>query len=338
VPPPHILILQLKRIGDAILTAPALARLRMALPEAKLTLVLSGASAQLGPAFGMVDERISYRTSGWNGAAWKMLARSKPQLVLDYSGTDRSAMLALLSRGACRIAYEKFVTNWLRRRAFPHRCAASVRDLHTIDFHHALAADGLKLLGADVPPSAAAPEDAGHLTLPEDVRLPALPARFAVVHPGSAREEKHWPAARWAEIVRHLHGQHGIPVILTGSSDPLEQAHLAEIRRECQDLPPENDLSGKLALLELAAVLSRAEIVLGVDSAAMHLAAAWSRPQVALFGPTNPYHWAPRHPQAKVLLAGRTGENAPLTPRHERRPMVDLPVEAVAAAADSLLR
>jgi hypothetical protein len=50
-----------------------------------------------------------------------------------------------------------------------------------------------------------------------------------------------------------------------------------------------HDLSGTLTLLQLAAVIARARLVLSVDSAAMHLAAMARRPQVALFGPTNPF-------------------------------------------------
>ena len=37
----------------------------------------------------------------------------------------------------------------------------------------------------------------------------------------------------------------------------------------------------------------------------MHLAAAWRRPQIVLFGPTNPFHWRPRHALARVLQAGQ---------------------------------
>ena len=55
-------------------------------------------------------------------------------------------------------------------------------------------------------------------------------------------------------------------------------------------------------------MLARAALVVSVDSGPMHLAAAFARPQVALFGPTNPYHWRPRHDGALVLR----GEGGPL--------------------------
>ena len=52
---PGFLLLQLKRIGDAVLTAPALAALRAAYPDTTLTLVLSGAAGALAGLFGMVE-------------------------------------------------------------------------------------------------------------------------------------------------------------------------------------------------------------------------------------------------------------------------------------------
>ena len=56
----RILVLQMKRIGDAVLTAPALALLRQAAPEARVTLVLSGVSGELGPLL-PADEVLVWR-------------------------------------------------------------------------------------------------------------------------------------------------------------------------------------------------------------------------------------------------------------------------------------
>ena len=50
-----ILLLQLKRIGDLILTTPAIAALRESFPEAQITLVVSNECADLLPAISNVD-------------------------------------------------------------------------------------------------------------------------------------------------------------------------------------------------------------------------------------------------------------------------------------------
>ncbi len=81
------------------------------------------------------------------------------------------------------------------------------------------------------------------------------------------------------------------------------------------------DLTGQLSLVELAALIERCDLALGVDSMAMHLAAVFAKPQIVLFGPTNPYHWRPRHDQAVVLVAGQDEPATFFEPRAKGAPM-----------------
>ena len=86
-----------------------------------------------------------------------------------------------------------------------------------------------------------------------------------------------------------------------------------------------------------AALIAGARLLVTVDSAPMHLAAATHTPQVILFGPTNPFHWRPKESPA-VILQGKTSE--PITefsPVQPRLPMSQISTEAVISAMDSLL-
>jgi ADP-heptose:LPS heptosyltransferase len=90
-------------------------------------------------------------------------------------------------------------------------------------------------------------------------------------------------------------------------------------------------------LLTLSALIAGARLLVTVDSAPMHLAAATHTPQVILFGPTNPFHWRPRESPA-LILQGKTPE--PVTefsPVQARLPMSQISTEAVFSAMDSLL-
>ena len=85
-------------------------------------------------------------------------------------------------------------------------------------------------------------------------------------------------------------------VVMTGGGSPVERAHLAEIMG-LLPRPADNssaarvlNLSGKVDLLTLAALIGRARLLLTVDSAPVYIAEALRIPQVALFGTTNPYH------------------------------------------------
>jgi ADP-heptose:LPS heptosyltransferase len=327
----RILALQLKRIGDTVLTAPALAALRQSLPAgSRIEMVVNGPSSQVAGMFPSVDAVHCMHSGKWNVNVWKQALAGKWDAVLDFSGTDRSASLALVTRAPVRAGYTKDMRNRLKKKAWNVLCDASVRELHTIDFHHALvntALAALQLQNSHV-------TDPGHLQLPANLELPELPIKYAVVHPGTARIEKYWPAQSWAEVITGLTAAHNLPVIITGSADPVEMAHVDEIHRSTLVW---GNLAGKLDLTQLTGVLANARIVLGVDSAAMHLAAAFHRPQIALFGPTNPYHWRPRHDRARTLLAAGPDFRGDV-PRHRKADMQELQPERVLAAAGELMQ
>ncbi len=315
------LVLQLKRIGDAVLTAPALAALRAAEPDSRIVLLLSGSCAQLGPLFPMVDAVWAWQPGRLNLRLIATIIRQKWHRVLDFTGNDRSAFLTLLSTATQRIGYAKFATNRLRQRAWNTRCAASVRDLTTLAFHHALISTAL--------PHAPATPESGHLAKPTLPPHLALPSRYLLIHPGTAREEKYWLVTHWATVIKEATAQ-GWRVVITGGTDPFERAHLAALHTTGAVY---TDLAGQLTLLDFAAVVGHATAVLSVDTGAMHLAAAYGIPQVCLFGPTNPYHWAPRHPHAIILHGPHTAPPS-LTPKSPRHDMSEIQPATVIAAIE----
>lgn len=318
----RILALQLKRIGDLILTTPALAALRTAAPKVHLTVAVHSSTAPLLPALPQIDSSIVLGPGrGWT--PWQQALTGGYEAVLDFTGSDRSALLTALTRAPRRIAFAQTRKRWIRSLAYHEFVEASVRELHTIDYNLALT----KPLGAT--PTLTAPE----LHLPEG--RPLIEEPYALIHPGTARAEKYWLPERWAAVIAHCR-ERGLPCVLTGGQDPFERAHLAAI--EAAAGPPLQNLAGQIDLVALAGLVARARLVISVDTAVVHLGAAFARPQIALFGPTNPAHWRPRHPGAIVLSA--SAPEGPLTefdPRRPGAPMDRLSTEAVIRATDSLL-
>jgi ADP-heptose:LPS heptosyltransferase len=318
----RLLCLQLKRIGDAILTAPALATLRERFPLAHITLVLHGPAGNLGPCFTEADEVLTYQPAKPNLALWARVVAGQWSCCYDFTGTDRSALMARMSRAHEVVGYRKFAEKkpW-RRDSYTQLSEASVRELSTIEFHQALV-------------GGPASDDFGfQLPRSTKTKVDELPCEaYTVVHPGTARTEKYWVPERWAEVIENTPG----PVVLTGGFDMHEQVHLAAIKVKLSKSANARitDLSGRLTLLQLAAVIQQSQLVLSVDSAAMHLAAVMKKPQIALFGPTNPYQWAPRHNQAIVLLAGTaSGE---WKPKHQPQSLERLPTSVVTSAIQRL--
>lgn len=315
----RVLAIQLKRIGDLILTLPALSALRRS--GAHVTLALTKGPAGLLPAMThAVDEAAIY-----GPGAWKHVLRGGFDACIDFTGRDRSALLTLASRARRRIVSQDALRGkgiW-RKACYNALARTSVRSRHTVDYY----LDHLAPLDVSVTAS-------GEPTL----QLPAGTASgahglaagsFIVIHPGTARPEKYWRPERWAAVIDHCEGELGIPCVLTGGrGDAEEDRHLDAIRARLKR--PCVDLAGRLSLLSLAAVLGDARLAVGVDSGPMHLAAAVGTPVAVLFGPTNPFHWRPRGTHALVLRAGR---DEPLAASDFQDCSPGLPMERISTTA-----
>jgi predicted lipopolysaccharide heptosyltransferase III len=329
-----ILLLQLKRIGDLILTTPAIATLRENFPDAQLTLVISSECADLLPAISHVDRTLIARRNLRDLALFLAVAGKKFDYCIDFTRNDRSAFLTFLSGARRRVvSYRVRDQSKTRARLYTDFVGVRMRDLHTIDYN-------LALLG---PLGLGDASRALHLQVPQEANDKADALRrnwniskpYLVLHPGSARQEKLWQAERWAQVIARFARDSDLDLVLTSGESTHEQAHIGAIKRKTQQRVI--DLSGKTDLLTLTALIARARLLVTVDSAPMHLAAATHTPQVILFGPTNPFHWRPRESPA-LILQGKSG--APMTefvPFQPRLPMSQISTEAVIDAMDFLL-
>jgi predicted lipopolysaccharide heptosyltransferase III len=330
----NILLLQLKRIGDLILTMPAVAALRENFPDARITFVGSSECTDLFPAMPNIDRILITRRNLRDIAVFLALARERFDYCIDFTRNDRSAFLAFLSGARRRVvSYRVRDQSKTRARIYNLFVDNRMRDMHTVDYNLALA-EPLGVRNAS---------RAVHLELPALAREKANKLRrdskigghFIIFHPGSARVEKFWDPARWAQVINHTGQNTDVDLVLTSGASRLERAHVTEIKAKTR--PPIVDLSGRTDLLSLAALIAQARLLVTVDSAPMHLAAAAQTPQVVLFGPTNPFHWRPRESPALILQGKSAIPLTEFTAVQPRFPMSQISTEAVIGAMNSLL-
>ena len=330
----NILLIQLKRIGDLILTTPTIAALREKYPRASISLVVSAAVKELLPAITGIDKVFEVRGKTDDALDWIALSLGKFDYCLDFTRNDRSSFLTFLSGARKRITSDHpNLRTKLRARSYNEFVDAPVGDLHTVDYHLGL----LKPLGIENASRAI------RLRLPDEttaqanalLRTANVGEDFVCFHPGSARSEKFWDAKRWAEAIDHCASETGMSCALTGGRSSIEQAQIAAIKAAAKSNPI--DLSGKTNLLTLAALVRKARLLVTVDSAPMHFAAAWDTPQVVLFGPTNPFHWHPRSESAIVLLGGNDRPVTEFNPKQRAVAMNQISTEAVIDAMEALL-
>ena len=149
-----------------------------------------------------------------------------------------------------------------------------------------------------------APAKGAHLELPlrdqdwqelEALRLAGL--RYAVLHPGSQLPSRRWPAERFAEVGDAL-ALEGYHVVLTGTAQ--EEPLVMKVKRAMR--APAIDLSGRTSLGGLAAVVSRARLVVSNDTGISHVAAAMRTPSVVVASGSDARRWAPLNRELHRVL------------------------------------
>ena len=137
------------------------------------------------------------------------------------------------------------------------------------------------------------------------VLVPRRVRGATLIHPGAASESRRWPAERWIEVAR-AEQRLGRTVIVTGGPDEVERARRIA---DAAGIPSTHVYAGRTNLRELAALVAAAGRVVCGDTGVAHLATAYRRPSVVLFGPISPRAWGPPpRPYHRVIWNGTTGD------------------------------
>lgn len=276
----RILVIRLGAMGDIIHALPAAAALKRAIPGCTLSWAVEPRWRDLLDSGGLADSLIEIDRRSYSSVArgWQLLRSTAFDLAVDFQGLIKSAAVARAARAAERIGFER---GQLREPAagvfYTKRfhCPAA----HVIDRNLQLAAH----LGGSVAPV--------EFPLPHgraEGHLPSGP--FILASPQAGWKSKQWPATHWAELARLLHSETSYQLVLNG---PPSIAQFAA------SVPGSAVHASSVAGLIHAT--RHATAVIGLDSGPLHLAAALSRPALALFGPTDPYRNGPYGPTVRCL-------------------------------------
>ena len=151
------------------------------------------------------------------------------------------------------------------------------------------------------------------------------------VFPGSGWSGKCWPVEHFVALLNRVNDDGRFMVVLGGS--PGERWLCEHINSQLKHAALIT--AGRLSLDESAALIQRSALLIGNDSAPIHVAAAVGCPTVSLWGPTFPEKWAPRgamHTQVK-----RRGDCAGCTYWHPAAPCTGRPSCITTIAVDDVL-
>jgi heptosyltransferase-3 len=305
-----VLVTKLRHHGDVLLASPVFTVLERFAPHVEIDALVYAETAPLlerHPSIRHVHAipRNADRTALERARAeWSMLTALRARrfdLLVHLTDHRRGAWLARVLSPRYAVAPRAAGAPRFWKRSFTHLYPAPRgRPRHTVELN----LDALRRIGVPVREADKAlvlvPGEEAEARADALCREHGLDAqRFALVHPGSRWLFKTLPARDVADVVTHLE-RRGLRIVVTGSPEPAERAYVASVLAAVRP-DAAIDLTGALSLVELAALIARAAVFVGVDSAPMHIAAAMGTPTVAAFGPSGDREWAPwRVPHAIV--------------------------------------
>jgi lipopolysaccharide heptosyltransferase II len=293
-----ILIRATNWVGDAIMALPALRAVRNRFAGAHIAIVARPYVADIYRDQQICDQLIAYYPrgahaglSGREGLARELRAQKFDVALLLQNAFD-AAWLAWRAGIPERIGYARDGRSLLLTKAVrvpkPSEIPAHEQFYYLELLRRAGCVDGLtgdKSISLAVPSNSSA--RAGAYMLAAGVRPQTF--RVAIGAGASYGSAKCWPPERFAAVANRLIDEFDADVVLFGTA--AEKTVAAAIAAAMHR--PPIDLTGKTAIADLPALLSRCHLFVGNDSGAMHVAAAVGLPVVAVFGPTDPNGTAP---------------------------------------------
>jgi len=303
----RILFIQLGYIGDVVVTIPVMRAVRETFPGSMLAVSVREHSRELVEDLPWVDAVLSvdkrrrpwYSTLAHELGFYRRLRTYRFDLCINVRTGTRGALMSLLSGAGCRVGHYCYRHPWTNR-LYTHIVQPVAWDgIYAGEQNFNVVAPLHLDIPTRVPELHTSPRRARRVAnilrevgVPEDKPL-------IVLHPFSSRESKNWGVARFAELAERIVTAYDAAVIITGSAADRPQA--LKIAEQCPRMV--FVLAGTVSIGELACLLKRSTLLVGVDTGAIHIAAAVGTPTITIFGPSDPLVWKPPGDSHEIVSA-----------------------------------
>lgn len=312
----NILIIKFFGMGSIILAGGMLRSLRKSFPGARITILTFAANKDICERINLIDEVIPIRTESLRSFLMSLLQainkirKKRCEISLDLEFFAKSSsLIQYLCVTPIRVGYfliqQGIILKMLWRGDLlthnvyynPHR--------HVSEVFSALAY-ALGVESADRAPAEISlrKEDEEQLKVVLREQGIGESDRFFClnINAGSLSLERRWPAQNYAELICKLENK-GYFIVLTGEKNDVD--YVKEFLSRNKFTNKVKDLSGKLDLGGLIALLKKTRLLVTNDSGPLHLAVSIGTPTVSLFGPETPERFgATDINKHKALYAG----------------------------------
>lgn len=309
----NILVNALVNLGDVILTTSAIALLKKAYPEAKITMLVRPVVREAVENNPVIDEVIlfDYKSKENSlGKMWSMvqeIKRRKFDLSISFDRKSRPAILCWLAGIPVRVGADRIFDDkpskvvWLYTHTMyiKHDLANTLQ----AETYQEIVRQFTGLSEHTVPVMANIPAASRAKAAMLLSELPANAMKIGLCVKGTFAL-KTWPKEYFAVVVSELAKKYQAGFFVVGA--PNDEAYAAEVIAECEKEAGLNtgaiqNFCGKTNLLDLAALFEKTDLFVTVDTGATHMAATTGVKMVTMYGCTSPKRWHPYNKNARVL-------------------------------------
>lgn len=299
-----ILLIRTDRIGDVILSTPAIKAVRDAFPNSYIAMMVRPYAEDIVDGNPYLDEVILYDKDGEHKSAFGTLAfihqlrRKRFDLAIILHPTNRSNLIPFLAGIPERLGYDKKGGIFLTKKL---KDLKHLGEKHEIDYN----LDLLRLAGI---------ESAGRtLYMPIKEQDNKVIDRFFILkgirqndgivamHPAASCPSKRWSAYRFGRVADELIERHNFKIVIIGG--PADKEIVQQMEQSM--LHGAIVLSEEHSLGEVAALLKRCRMFISNDSGPVHIAVAVGTPVISIFGRSDPglspKRWGPTGPNDIVI-------------------------------------
>ena len=328
------LLIQLRRIGDVLMTTPSIRLLKESFPEANLTFLTETPSDQVLRDNPFLDEIVLFQKSKSIFQSFSFLQKIRKcrfDCVIDFFGNPRSSLITAFSGAPIRIGFG------FRGRSWAYSYSVNIKEGLTY-----AAQDKIKLLEPlgifsnnfclDFFENA----NDKNFSIKLFDKLGIKDNDFVVsFSPVSRQPYKVWPPERFAQVADWLVKNHNAKILFLFG--PGEKHFVDKVRLSMdQDALPEYDIP---TLSETFSILNRVNLHLGNDNGPRHFAIAGGTPTLAIFGRPWAANWTPPQTTKHVSMEFDPGcKSKCIYPKCKLECLTGVTVKSVQTKLDMMIK